>query len=490
MINTIVIVAIIIYFTITILLGLYSAKMSRGSDTHDFLTAGGNVPVVINAVCIFAAFNSGGALMGNLGLSYAASWGYMNTLCAGTATGMFIAATFVAGPLRNLKIATVPEFIRKRYNLKILNVLVPIILVVTLTAYLVAQMKVGGMLGEKIMGVPYEYSVLIISAVYIFYTATGGMHAVTLTDFFQGCVMLFVLTLSCLILVGEFDGFGSLYQQAAEVRPTFVSYNADKFPWITYVGGFMGWMFVASCLPHSIMRVFTSKNEKSGRIAFGVGALLIGIFAITANVIIPAAGAIVNGGMDLGAETDYMFMTVIDALFPVWFQAVVYAGVFAAVMSSVSGMLLSIGAAVTYDLVQTVKPHWDPLKMRKWSSYVIVIVGIIAAVLAMNPPAYLTILYSSAVGVLAASLAAPLLLGLWWKRMNKWGALAGLLGGSISWMGLFLSGALPPLSMSAFAIPLSFLLCIVVSLVTPPSTEEELFRVRIAHERELTLEER
>lgn len=490
MINTIVIVAVVVYFAITIGLGIYSTKLSKNADTHDFLTANGNVPIIVNAVCIFAAFNSGGALMGNLGLSYAASWGYMNTLCAGTATGMFIAATLVAGPLRNLKIATVPEFLRKRYNLKFLNVLAPIVIIVTITAYLVAQMKVGGMLGEKILGVPYEYGVIIISAVYIFYTAVGGMFSVTLTDFFQGCVMLFVLTLSCFILIGEFDGFSSLYQQSAELRPTFISNDNPKYPWITYVGGFMGWMFVNSCLPHSIMRVFTSKDERSGRIAFGVGALLIGIFAITANVIIPAAGAMVNGGVDLGAESDYMFMTVIDNLFPVWFQAVVYAGVFAAVMSSVSGMLLSIGAAVTYDLVQTVKPDWDQMRMRKWSSYVIVIFGVIAAILALNPPALLTILYSSAVGVLAAGIAAPLLLGLWWKRMNKWGALAGLIGGSGSWVGLFLSGMLPPLSMSAFAIPLSFFLCIVVSLLTPPPTEEELYRVTIAHERELTKDER
>ena len=479
---------LIIYFAICIALGFYSMRRSKNLDTHDFLTAGGSVGWVINAVCIFAAFNSGGALMGNLGLAYSNSWGYMNTLCVGTATGMFIAAMFVAGPLRNLRIATVPEFLRKRYDLKSLNIIAPVVLICTITAYLMAQMKVAGMLGEKILGLPYEWGVIVIAIVYVFYTAVGGMLSVTLTDFFQGFVMLFVLTLASILCVTHFGGFGELYDTAAEMRPAFV--KNDGASWINYVGGFMGWMFVNTCLPHSIMRVFTAKNEKSGRAALGFGALLIGGFAVIANVIIPAAGVIINNGADLGAETDYVFMTVIDEIFPHWFQAVVYAGVFAAVMSSVSGMLLSIGSAVSYDLISTLKPNADAKKVRKLSTWSIVIFGAISAILALDPPELLTILYSSAMGVLASGLAAPVLLGLWWKRMNKWGALAALIGGAGLWISLYLFSDLPGLAPSAFAIPTSFILAIVVSLLTPPSTDEELRRVSIAHERPLKDEER
>ena len=482
-----IIITLVIYFGICIALGLYSMRKTKNASTHDYLTAGGNVSWLVNAVCIFAAFNSGGALMGNLGLAYNASAGYMNTLCAGTATGMFISAMFVAGPLRNLRIATVPEFLRKRYDLKLLNVIAPVVLICTITAYLMAQMKVAGMLGEKILGLPYEYGVLLIAVVYVFYTTVGGMFSVTLTDCFQGFVMLFVLTLASILCVGEFGGFTALYEAAAEARPSFISNQG--MPWLTFVGGFMGWMFVNTCLPHSIMRVFTAKDEKSGRIALGVGALLIGGFAVIANTIIPAAGVIIHNGADLGDNTDYMFMDVIDAIFPSWFQAVVYAGVFAAVMSSVSGMLLSIGSAVSYDLIETLRPNTDSKTVKKISMIAIVIFGAISAILALNPPALLTILYSSAMGVLASGLAAPLLLGLWWKRMNKWGALAGLIGGSGLWVGLFLFSSLPSLAPSAFAVPVSFILCIVVSLLTPPSTDEELRRVTIAHERMLRDEE-
>lgn len=484
-----IIFALAIYFTICIALGLYSLKKSKNASSHDYYTAGGNIGWVVNAVCIFAAFNSGGALMGNFGIAYATSWGYMNTLCAGTATGMFIASVLVAGPLRNLKIATVPEFLRVRYDLKVLNILVPIILICTITAYLVAQMKVAGMLGEKILDLPYAYGVILISAVYIFYTAIGGMFSVTLTDMFQGCVMLFVLTLACMFATDYSGGLGTLYSKAVALKPEWASNQSTKIPWISYVGGFMGWMFVNSCLPHSIMRVFTAKNERSGRIALGVGALLIGLFAIAANIIIPAAGIIVNNGADLGKNSDYVFMQVIDAMFPVWFQALVYAGVFAAVMSSVSGMLLSVGSSASYDLVKTLRPETDEKTVRKLGFLAVIGFGILSTLLALNPPDLLTILYSSAMGVLASGLAAPLLLGLWWKRMNKYGALAGLIGGSGLWIALFLAKVLPPLAPSAFAIPLSFFLCIVVSLCTKPSSDAELSRIIIAHERELQFTE-
>lgn len=484
-----IIIALVIYFTICILLGLYTIKFAQKSTAHEYLTAGASIPWIVNAVCLFAAFNSGGALMGNFGVAYGIGWGYMNTMCAGTATGQFLAVMLVVGPLRNLKIATVPEFIRKRFDLKILNVLVPLVIVCTLTGYLVAQMKVAGMLGEKIIGIPYEWGVLLIAAIYIFYTALGGMYSVTLTDFFQGAIMLFVLTLGCIFVLNVTGGAGELYSTAMELRPDWGRNTTETYPWISFLGGYMGWLFVAFCLPHAIMRAFTATSERSGRIAYAVGALLIGFFAVVGNIIIPAGGIVLNQGADLGVRTDYVFMDVIDNMFPTWFQAVTYAGVFAAVMSSVSGMLLAIASSVSYDLIETLKPDMDEIKVRNISRWAIVVFGIISAVFALNPPELLTILYASAMGVLASGVAAPVVLGIWWKRMNKYGALAAVIGGSCSWVLLYLFGNLPPLAPSAFAIPLSFILAVVVSLLTEPSTAEELRRITIAHERELTAEE-
>lgn len=483
------IIAILIaYFTICILLGLYSNRKSRMLDTRDFLTAQGSIAWWINGICVFAAFNSGGALMGNFGVAYAGGWGFQVTCNAGAVVGMLVAAFLVAKPLRNLKIATVPEFFRKRYNNKLLHAIVPLVVIITITAYTVAQMKVAGMLGEKILGVPYEWGVILIATVFIFYTAIGGMWSITLTDLFQGMIMLFVLTLAGILCFKAFGSPTELYAQAVSLRPQWASNTISAYPYISFVGGFFTWVFVQSCLPHTIMRVLSAEDEKSGRIALSFGSFLISAFAVLALIYITGAAVIVNGGADLKSY-DYVFMTVIDSLFPTWFQAVVYAGVFAAVMSSVSGMLLAIGSAASFDLVTAFRPDTPEKTVRRLSVWSIVIFGIIASALALKPPALLTILYASAMGMLASCLSVPLILGIWWKRINATGATAGVIVGMIVFLYLYIFAGMPALSQVTIALPLSAIATVVVSLLTPPSTEEELKRITIAHERELTAEE-
>jgi Na+/proline symporter len=116
-------------------------------------------------------------------------------------------------------------------------------------------------------------------------------------------------------------------------------------------------------------------------------------------------------------------------------------------------------------------------------------IWIIASVLALNPPDLLTILYASAMGMLASCLAIPLIGGIWWKRLTAQGALAGVAGGAIVFLYLYIFGNMPPLSQVTIALPVSFILTVVVSLLTPEPSDEELRRITIAHERELKPEE-
>jgi Na+/proline symporter len=232
------------------------------------------------------------------------------------------------------------------------------------------------MMGEKILGLPYEWGVIIIAAVFIFYTAIGGMWSITLTDLFQGMVMLFVLTLAGILCFANFGSPTELYANAVSLRPQWSTNTSATYPWLALFGGFMTWVFVHSCLPHTIMRVFTAEDEKSGRLGLSFGSFLISAFALLALVYITGAAVIVNGGSDLESY-DYVFMTVIDSIFPTWFQAITYAGVFAAVMSSVSGMLLSIGSAASFDLVQALKPDTPEKTVRKLSVWSIVVFGLL-----------------------------------------------------------------------------------------------------------------
>ena len=210
------------------------------------------------------------------------------------------------------------------------------------------------------------------------------------------------------------------------------------------------------------------------------------ITSIFTCIFVIALTIILNNGAAL-PDNDAAFLIFLDQAVPEIVKAIAYAGIFAAVMSSVSAMLLALGAALAYDLVGALKPDYPEQKKRKLVPVSIVGFGILTLLLSMNPPELLTLLYSAAMGLLASSLFFPAILGIWWKRMNSPGALAGTLAGAISYLTLLWGFDMPPLSEIAVSLPVSLLFSVVVTLLTAPPSEQEMRRITIAHEREFTL---
>lgn len=477
---------LIVYMAICIGIGLYTRRKAADASSREFLTAGESIGWIINGMAVYAAFATGGTMLGNMGLSYGMGWGYMMTMNMGVSIGFVIVTLFVAKPFRNMRIATVPEFLKIRYDSRALRVLVPVILVATITAYVVAQMKVAGMIGEQLLGIPYMWSVIIVGLVYVFYTAIGGMWAITLTDFFQGTLMLFIAALGGILALNYSGGITSFYSAAQALYPAWTS--AKILPMSSFVGAALIWATCLTVLPHTIMRVFSSKDEQSGRKSLSVGLGFYFITCIFTTIFITAAAILINKGAKL-PNGDAAFLTVIDALFPSWLKGVTYAAIFAAVMSSVSAMLLAIAAAISYDLVKTFKPEYPESTIRRLNVICVWVIGIIAIAMSMSPPPFLTLLYSAAVGLLASGLFWPVILGLWWKRMNKYGALASFIGGAGSYIFFLFGMKLPPLSQICYSLPIAFVLAVAVPLFTAPPSLKELERLEIAHEKEYELPE-
>lgn len=469
------------YFIFVVGVGIYARRQSKTNTSRDYLRGSGDVNVWVNGFAIFAAFATGGTMLGNIGVSYIGGWGYITAYNGGVALGYVITTFFLAKTLRNMNVATVPEFIRKRFHNRLLNILVPIILIGTLVAYVVAQMKVGGLLGEQLFGFPYEWSVLIIGLVYIFYTFYGGMRAVTLTDFVQGLLMISVVVICGGMAMGAHSGPVNLYEMAVAIRPKWE--GTEQFPPIAYIGAFIIWATVNAVLPHTVMRIFAAKNERQGRASLAIGLGLYVLTAIATTIFVVAAVIIVQGDEEL-AVPDSTFLVFLAQQTPSWVAGLAFAGIFAAVMSSVSAMLLALGGAFAYDLVAELKPNMPDRTKRRLTSGSVLGFGLVTLLLSLNPPELLTLLYTAAVGLLASGLFFPTLLGVWWKRMNSPGALAGVTVGAGSYLFLLWGTEMPPLSQVTVSLPLSLLASIVVALLTKPSTAEEMERITIAHEHE------
>lgn len=479
--NLVPLIILALYIVFVVGVGVYARTRAKSNSSRDYLTGSGDVNVWVNGFAIFAAFATGGTMLGNIGLSYVGGWGYITAYNGGVAVGYVITTFFLAKTLRNMNVATVPEFIRKRFHNRMLNILVPIILMGTLVAYVVAQMKVGGLLGEQLFGFPYGWSVVVIGLVYIFYTFYGGMRAVTLTDFVQGLLMISVVVICGGIAVGKHSGPANLYEMAVAIRPKWE--GTEQFPLIAYIGAFIIWATVNAVLPHTVMRIFAAKNERQGRASLAIGLGLYVLTALVTTILVVAAVIIVQGDEEL-AVPDSTFLVFLAQQTPSWVAGLAFAGIFAAVMSSVSAMLLALGGAFAYDLVAELKPGMSDKTKRLLTSLSVLGFGLFTLALSLNPPELLTLLYTAAVGLLASGLFFPTLLGVWWKRMNSPGALAGLIVGAGSYLFLLWGTGMPPLSQVTVSLPLSLLACIVVALMTKPPTAAEMERITIAHERE------
>lgn len=477
------IVILVIYMAGTVAIGIYANRTQSGSSGKQFLTGGGGVGFWINGFAIFAAFATGGTMLGNMGLSYTAGWGYITAYNGGVAFGYLITTFFLAKVLRNMNVATVPELIKARFDHRGLNIMVPLVLIGTLTAYIVAQMKIGGLIGEQLFNLPYVWSVLLIGAVYVFYTYAGGMKAVTLTDFLQGLLMIGIVIATGAIAIGSNGGTFSVYQLAQDLRPGWG--GAEVYPPIAYIGGFLVWATCNAVLPHTVMRIFAAKDEKTGRASLALGLGLYVITAVVTCVFIVAAAIVLNRGGDI-ENADAAFLLYLDQAVPNWLRGLAFAGIFAAVMSSVSAMLLALAAAFSYDLVGQFRSSTVSNESRNLTKWSILGFGVLTLVLSMNPPEFLTLLYSAAMGLLASALFFPTILGIWWRRIGGTAAFCGALVGGAVYLILLFGFDMPPLSEIIVALPASLLICMVAGVVLPPPTDQQIQRLDIAHQREVT----
>lgn len=488
--NLLVLAILVLFLVGTLTIGVVSARLYKTRSTREFLTGGRGVNWWINGVAIFAAFASGGTMLGSLGLSYRLGWGYAIASNAGVAMGYLITSFFLAKVLRNMNVATVPAFIKARFRNRALNLMVPSIFIISLGAYVVAQMKVGGMIGERLFDIPYEYSLILIGAVYIFYTFLGGMKAVTMTDFFQGLLMISVIIMTGAIAWSTNGGGINSVKLANELRPIWSDNTRAALPLSAYVAGFLVWASVNAVLPHTVMRIFAAKHERSGRasLLFGL-SMYIFTAAITCVSIVASAIIITQGAkLDNPDETFLIFLETV----PNWLMAIAFAGIFAAVMSSVSAMLLGLSAAFSYDLIGELAPNMADANKRRLTKATILVFGVATLILAMNPPALLSLLFTAAMALLASALFFPVILGIWWKRMNSWGATWGAIAGGGTYIVLYLLGQLTDLVHFApivelnYAMPVSLVVCVVVALLTKPPTPADLYRISIAHQRPVT----
>lgn len=443
---------VLIYLIVCIGIGVFASRKVLVSR-DEYWVAGRRIGTLVNAMAIMAALASGGSIIGVMGLAYGRGIPYTLALFAGAVIGFPLASILVARPLRNFGKFTITDFLVFRFPHKIIRLAVPVVIVVSFTAYIVAQMKAAGITASVLLGIPYDTAVSIATIVFILYVSIGGMVAITWTDVIQGILMLSVVLGAASMMVIRLGLPMKIISQATARAPEIGEVMQQPFG--SYLGSFVIWAAAISIIPHIIMRVLSAKNVKSARLSLNLAMLIYSMMIIAAVLIIVPVGKMHFPALK---DADTIFLKVMESEFPPFIRGLAVAAVLAAVMSTTDALLLACSSAISHDLLGGIIEKRLNRKAAGWVTVAIPwLIGLLAMFFAYSPPALITEFYSAAIGMLSAALFVPTIAGLWWKKANLSGAIAALgVGLCVYLVGHFAPGS-PPLSAILFALPSSAL---------------------------------
>jgi len=447
-------ILVLLYLGACIGIGVFASRKVLASR-DEYWVAGRRIGTAVNAMAIMASLASGGSIIGVMGLAYSQGIPATLALFAGAVIGFPLASVLVAHQLRTFGRYTITDFLAFRFPSPVVRLLVPILIVIAFTVYIVAQLKAAGITAHALLGIPYETALVIATLVFITYVSIGGMIAITWTDVIQGLMMLIVVLGTALAVIWRAGTPFELMRQTTEVAPELGRLAGQNIG--SSLGYFVIWATAIPVIPHIVMRVFTARDGRSAQLSLNLAMMAYSVMILAAVLVIVPVGKLGFPGLE---DADHVFLRVIQTEFPAVVRGIAVAAVLAAVMSTTDALLLACSSAIAHDLLggflRQRASDRTLAAVRVASAWVI---GIFALYWALSPPELLSRFYTAGIGLLSAGLFVPTIAGLWWKKANLTGGVGALVSGAGIYA-LALTGALdiglPPivvaLSASALAM--------------------------------------
>ncbi|MGM0778120.1 MAG: sodium:solute symporter family protein [Bacillota bacterium] len=464
----------IILATFALYIGI--AIYNKAKETSEFYVAGRGVPPIFNGMAIGADWMSAASfigmagtimLLGYDGLAYIMGW-----------TGGYLLLTFLLAPqLRKYGRYTVPEFIGDRFGSHTARVIAAICTIIISFTYSIGQLSGSGVVIGRLFEIDAKLGTMIGVVLIAFYAAFGGMKGITWTQVAQYVILIIAYLIPVIFMALQLTGnpmpwisYGELVGKMGEldrelgISEYFAPFtNGTKWQFLalmfTLMAGTAG-------LPHVIVRFYTVSTMKAARWSGAWALLFIGLLYLSAPayaafsrfiLMTQVAGSkitelpawtktwvdtgklqVADGNGDgvlqwkeLIISNDIVVMATPEiANLGMFVIGLVAAGAMAAALSTAGGLMIAISSAFAHDIFYRVlKPNSTEktrLSVARWS---IVIATLLAGVIALNPPGAITQIVAWAFALATGTFFPALVLGVWWKRSNSQGVIAGLLVG-------------------------------------------------------------
>jgi cation/acetate symporter len=470
------------------------AIWAKAGSTKEFYVASGGVHPIANGMATAADWMSAASFISMAGIiSFS---GYDGSVYLMGWTGGYVLLALLLAPyLRKFGKFTVPDFIGDRYYSNVARTVAVICAIIVSFTYVAGQMRGVGIVFARFLEVPIDVGIYIGMALVFFYAVIGGMKGITYTQVAQYCILIFAYMVPAIFIsiqltnnyIPQFgfgdtlaDGSGTylldkLDQLHAELG--FAAYTSGSKPMIDVFAITFALMAGTAGLPHVIVRFFTVPRVKDARISAGWALVFIAILYTTApaiavfartnliNTVTNAKYAEVpqwftnweNTGLisfedknkdgrinyvadakanELTIDRDIMVLANPEiARLPDWVIALVAAGGLAAALSTAAGLLLVISTAISHDLIKKqIKTDITEKQELFWARVGAAGAVIVAGYFGLHPPGFVAATVALAFGLAAASFFPAILLGIFDKRMNRQGAISGMVTGMLLMM--------------------------------------------------------
>ena len=478
---------LIVGLTFSIYIGI--AIWSRVKTTKEFYVAGAGVSPLANGMATAADWMSAASFISMAGIiSFAGYDGAVYLM--GWTGGYVLLALLLAPYLRKFGKFTVPDFIGDRYYSNAARIVAVICALLVSFTYVAGQMRGVGIVFSRFLEVEINTGVIIGMIIVLFYAVLGGMKGITYTQVAQYCILIFAFMVPAIFISIQMTGnpipqlgFGGEAVEGGYLLDKldglneqlgFNQYTDNTKPLIDIFAITFALMVGTAGLPHVIIRFFTVKKVSDARKSAGIALLLIAVLYTTAPAVavfartnmietlsnveysnVPSwfknwetTGLISFDDKNLDGKIQYLAdkssnELIVDrdimvlanpeiAKLPNWVIALVAAGGLAAALSTAAGLLLVISSSISHDLLKRVImpsiSEKQELIAARLSAFAAVCV---AGYFGINPPGFVAATVALAFGLAAASFFPAIILGIFYKKMNKEGAVSGMIAGTL-----------------------------------------------------------
>ena len=450
-----ILIAMIIYMAAVIFIGVFFAKRANKSSENYFL-GGRSLGPWVTAMSAEASDMSGWLLMGLPGVAYWSGLADAFWTAAGLAVGTYFNWLIVSKRLRRYSIRannsiTLPEFFSNRFReeKKVIMTLAALFILIFFTVYAASCFVTCGKLFSTLFGAPYV-AMMVVGAVFVLlYTILGGFLAESASDFMQSIVMICALAIIVVISTVHAGGLGAVVENAREI-PGFLEFFGIANPSLNEAGQQIvengaplfgaasdyGWLNIFSMLawglgyfgmPQVLLRFMAIRRERELKMSRRIAMVWV-LISLTVAVFIGIVGREIFPTAHLSAtDAENIFVTLAESFLPPILAGFVMAGILAATISSSDSYLLIAASAFAKNIYQGLfRKKATDREVMNVSRITLLAIAIVAIFIAMDEDSVIFQIVSFAWAGFGATFGPLMLFSLFWKRINRAGAIAGM----------------------------------------------------------------